>query len=69
MRELRPPGSVRGVRRNAHPYRDRNSDYLIEASRRHGHFLAGRPSSPCAIEACRRFTEIRCFGTLFSAGG
>ena len=24
MRELRPPGSVRGVPSNGHPYRDRN---------------------------------------------
>jgi hypothetical protein len=28
VRESRPPGSVRGVRRNVHPYRDRNRSSL-----------------------------------------
>ena len=34
MRESRPPGSVRGVRRNVHPYRDRRAGEVSGASER-----------------------------------
>jgi hypothetical protein len=33
VRESRPPGSVRAVRSNAHPYRDRKSNHSFEAAK------------------------------------
>ena len=70
MRESRPPGSVRGVRRNAHPYRDSSSEFSsfwsqiakLPKMRLWRHY-AGSYGSPPLFEAiapsrCRRNSSL-----------
>jgi hypothetical protein len=50
VRESRPPGSVRGVRSNAHPYRDTVSDLQLALLPNSGHReLVRQTSSPVLI--------------------